>query len=167
MSVMPKENSPALSTKLVKDLAEILNETELGEIEVEHGELRIRLSKGGSPVVAAPAPVSNVMVPPQAPAPAAAPQTAEAPSVVPVNEDAPSENTVTSPMVGTAYLSPEPGAAAFITEGAKVKEGDTLLLVEAMKTFNPVTAPRSGTITKIIINDTDPVEFGQPLLVLE
>ena len=148
-----------LDTGLIRELAAILREADLGELEVEHEGLRVKVTKPVPPAVhaMAPAPVAAVAAPAASPAPAAAAPAAEA---------AADENAVTSPMVGTVYLSPEPGAKAFVTEGDKVKKGDTLMLVEAMKTFNPVEAPRAGTVTKIIVEDAQPVEFGEPLIVI-
>lgn len=154
-----------IDTKLVRDLAKILDDVSLGEIEVEHDGLRVRVSRPvAAPAqavhVAAPAPVA---VAPAAPAPAApaaaSPATAETGGVP--------ANAITSPMVGTAYLSPEPGAKQFIKVGDTVAKGDTLLLVEAMKTFNPVTSDKAGTVTAILIEDGKPVEFGEPLVVIE
>ena len=152
-----------LDTGLVRELASILRDADLGEIEIEHEGLRVRVSKPAAPAVATYA----------APAPAAAPAIA-APvgmtteTAIPASggTSAP-ENAVTSPMVGTVYLSPEPGASAFVAVGDKVKKGDTLMLVEAMKTFNPVESPRSGTVKEIIVNDSQPVEFGEALIVVE
>jgi acetyl-CoA carboxylase biotin carboxyl carrier protein len=148
-----------LDTGLVRELAAILREADLGEIEVEHEGLRIRVSKPAAPVVqaamAAPMPVAAAAA---APAPAAAPVEAAA---------AASDNAIKSPMVGTAYLSPEPGAKAFINVGDKVKKGDTLMLVEAMKTFNPVEADRAGTVKAIYVTDSQPVEYGEPLILIE
>ena len=148
-----------LDTGLVRELAAILREADLGEIELEHEGLRIRVSKPAAPVVqaamAAPMPVAAAAA---APAPAAAPVEAAA---------AASDNAIKSPMVGTAYLSPEPGAKAFINIGDKVKKGDTLMLVEAMKTFNPVEADRAGTLTALFVTDSQPVEFGEPLALIE
>lgn len=154
----------SLDTGLVRELAAILRDADLGEVEVEHEGLRIRVSKA-SPMQAAPAPVQYAA----APAPAAAPAAPAAPSVsAPTETAAPvSVNAVTSPMVGTVYLSPEPGSKAFVQVGDKVKKGDTLMLVEAMKTFNPVEAPQAGTVKEIIVQDAQPVEFGEPLIVIE
>lgn len=153
---------PKLDTGLVRELAAILREADLGELEVEHEGLRIRVSKPAAPVTAgfaaAPAPVTLA----PAPTPAAV---AAAPSVAP--ESASSTNAVTSPMVGTVYFAPEPGAPNFVSIGDKVKKGDTLMLVEAMKTFNPIEAPNAGTIKAILVEDTQPVEFGEPLIVIE
>ena len=154
-----------LDAGLVRELAAILREADLGEVEVEHEGLRIRVSKATSmapvapamvqaPVAAAPAPVAAA-----APA-AAAPVAAAAPAAA-----APS-NAVTSPMVGTVYLSPEPGASVFVNVGDKVKKGDTLMLIEAMKTFNPVTAEADGTVQDILVEDSQPVEFGEALIVV-
>jgi len=151
-----------IDTALVRELAELLNETGLTEIEVEDDDRKIRVSRGAvaaaAPVyAAAPAPVAA------APAPAAAaPAPAEA--AAPAGPDL--KNAVKSPMVGTCYLTPEPGAAPFVSVGQAVKEGDTLLIVEAMKVMNPITAPRAGTITAILIETAQPVEFDQPLVVI-
>ncbi len=153
----------SLDTGLVRELASILRDADLGEVEVEHEGLRIRVSKA-SPHAPAPAPVHY------APAPAAPPAAAAAPAASPTSAEtsAPvSRNAVTSPMVGTVYLSPEPGSKAFVQVGDKVKKGDTLMLVEAMKTFNPVEAPEAGTVKEIIVQDAQPVEFGEPLIVIE
>ncbi|MBD3770943.1 MAG: acetyl-CoA carboxylase biotin carboxyl carrier protein [Rhodobacterales bacterium] len=150
-----------LDTGLVRELAAILREADLGEIEVEHEGLRVRVSKPAAPVVqaavAAPAPVAVAAAPAAAPA-ASAP--AEAAPATP-------DNAIKSPMVGTAYLSPEPGAKAFVAIGDKVKKGDTLMLVEAMKTFNPVEADRAGTVKAIYVSDSQPVEYGEPLILIE
>jgi acetyl-CoA carboxylase biotin carboxyl carrier protein len=151
-----------IDTALVRELAELLNETGLTEIEVEDDDRKIRVSRGAiasaAPVyAAAPAPA------PAAPAPAAA---APAPAA-PAAEAGPDlKNAVKSPMVGTCYLAPEPGAANFIAVGKTVKEGDTLLIVEAMKVMNPITAPKSGTVSAILIENAQPVEFDQPLVVI-
>ena len=150
-----------IDTALVRELAELLNETGLTEIEVEDDDRKIRVSRGAvasaAPVyAAAPAPVAAA-----APA-AAAPAPAE--PAAPAGPDL--KNAVKSPMVGTCYLTPEPGAAPFVSVGQAVKEGDTLLIVEAMKVMNPITAPRAGTITAILIETAQPVEFDQPLVVI-
>lgn len=153
-----------IDTALVRELAELLNETGLTEIEVEDDDRKIRVSRGAvasaAPVyAAAPAPVAAAPAPA---APAAAPATAE--PVAPAGPDL--KNAVKSPMVGTCYLAPEPGAANFVTIGAAVKEGDTLLIVEAMKVMNPITAPKSGTVTAVLVENAQPVEFDQPLVVI-
>ncbi|MEL7041698.1 MAG: acetyl-CoA carboxylase biotin carboxyl carrier protein [Pseudomonadota bacterium] len=156
-----------LDAGLVRELAAILREADLGEVEVEHEGLRIRVSKATSMAPAAPAIVhapaaiapAAVAPAPAAPAPAAPPPAA-APAAAPAN-------AITSPMVGTVYLSPEPGAKAFVSIGDTVKKGDTLMLIEAMKTFNPVTAEAAGTVKDIFVQDSQPVEFGEPLIVVE
>lgn len=151
-----------LDTGLVRELASILRDADLGEIEIEHEGLRVRVSKPSAPAVTYAAPA-------QAAAPviaAPAGMTTETPIPADGGASAP-ENAITSPMVGTVYFSPEPGAAAFVAVGDKVKKGDTLMLVEAMKTFNPVESPRAGTVKQIIVSDAQPVEFGEPLIVIE
>ena len=147
-----------IDSKLVRELAELLAETGLSEIEVEDGDRKIKVARqiaAAAPVhaVAAPAPVAAA-----APAPAAA-----APAAAPAEDHA---NALKSPMVGTAYLSPEPGAAAFIAVGKQVKAGDTLLIIEAMKVMNPITADKAGTIKAILVENAQPVEFDQPLVVI-
>ena len=146
----------AVDQDLIRDLAGILNDTNLTEIEVELGDLKLRVSR------AAPAAVHTVAAPAYAaPAPAAPAAQVPAPAADP------SKNAVLSPMVGTAYFAPSPGAKAFIEVGQTVKEGQTLLIIEAMKTMNQIPSPRSGKVTAILIEDAEPVEFGQPLVVIE
>lgn len=142
---------PGVDAKAVRELAELLKETGLTEIEIEHNGARIRVSRGGG-VAAAVA----------APAPAAAPAAAPAPAA----STGPAPGSVPSPMVGTVYLSPEPGKPAFISVGKTVKEGDTLFIVEAMKTMNAIASPRGGTVKEINVTDGTPVEFGQTLCVI-
>lgn len=142
---------------IIRDLAEIMNETGLGEIEVENGNHRLRISRGSSnvtTVAAAPVAVS---------APVAA--VVEAAPAAPEAQNHP--GAVKSPMVGTAYLSPEPDAAVFINVGDTISQGQTLLIVEAMKTMNPIAAPKGGKIVEILVDDATPVEFGQPLVIIE
>ena len=151
-----KSSGMNIDTKLVRELAELLNETGLTEIEVEDDDRKIRVARGGIAMAAAPM---------AAPAPVAAAPAAAAPAP----EAAPAEShadAVKSPMVGTAYLAPEPGAANFVKVGDSVKEGDTLLIVEAMKVMNPITADKSGAIKAILIENAQPVEFDQPLVVI-
>ena len=147
--------------QLIRDLAGILNDTNLSEIEVELGDLKVRVSRQAPAVQAFAAP------PPAypAPAPAAGAPATVAPAAAPAAD--PAKNAVSSPMVGTAYLAPSPDAKPFIEIGQSVKEGQTLLIIEAMKTMNQIPAPRAGTVTAILIEDAQPVEFGMPLVVIE
>ena len=140
--------------KLVRDLAAILEKAGLTEIEVEDGDRKIKVARGGGTYVSAP--VAS------APAPAAA-AAAPAPEAAPVDDHAGAQK---SPMVGTAYLAPEPGAANFISVGDKVAVGDTLLIVEAMKVMNPITAETAGTVNAILVENGQPIEFDQPLVVI-
>lgn len=154
-----KKSGKSFNADLIRQLAEILDETRLTEIEVEDGGLRVRVARQGTPM-------QQVAVPMAAPAPApvvAAP--IAAPAAANLNTEAP-KDAVTSPMVGTAYLASAPGKPNFIEIGKQVKQGETLLMVEAMKTFNEIPAPRSGKITQILIENGQPVEFGQPLVVI-
>tara|TARA_A100001015_G_scaffold280516_1_gene342802 strand:- start:114 stop:578 length:465 start_codon:yes stop_codon:yes gene_type:complete len=148
-------------SQVIKDLAELLNTTSLTEIEIESGGMRIKVARSGGQTTAyVPAPVNAPQAAPaEAPSEAAGEAAPEDPAIHP--------GAVKSPMVGTAYLSPEPGAAAFIKVGDMVSEGQTLLIVEAMKTMNPITAPRAGKVTQIIVQNEQPVEFDQPLVIIE
>ncbi len=145
---------------LVRELAKLLAETDLTEIEVEKGDLRIYVARQ---ITAATVNVP-VSLPPAVPAPppvgATGPGTARA-------ETASHAGTVTSPMVGTAYRRPSPDAKAFVEVGSVVKAGDKILLIEAMKTFNEIVAPRAGTVTSVLVEDGQPVEYGEPLMVIE
>jgi acetyl-CoA carboxylase biotin carboxyl carrier protein len=141
--------------KLVRRLADLLHESDLSEIEYESEGRRIRVSRSVTVTASAPAP--GAAATPAAPAP-----TTAAPS-----SEAPPAGAVTSPMVATVYVAAEPGAAPFVQVGDSVKEGDTLLILEAMKVMNPLTAPRAGKITQIFVSDAQPVEYGEPLLVIE
>ena len=164
----PSAGTPAPKTKasdgrpfdpeIVRELATLISNTDLTEIEVEKGDLRIRIARTVSVVAAAPA-AQAVVAPVVA---QAAPAAAVGPTVAAKHPDA-----LTSPMVGTAYLRPAPGAKTFIQVGSKVTSGEKLLLIEAMKTFNDIVAPRSGTVTAIYVEDGQPVEYGEPLLVIE
>jgi len=151
----------AIDAELVRALANILNETELTEIEVEKDDLKIKVKRE---ITVAAAPVAYAAAPAPVAAPAAAAPAAAAASAAPA---ARSGEEVKSPMVGTAYLQPAPGSDPFISVGAKVKKGQTLLIVEAMKTMNPITAPRDGVVAEILVGDAQPVEFGEALVVLE
>jgi len=149
----PAKSKSGIDAEAVRDLARLLKETGLTEIEIEHKGARIRVSRGGGVAIAAAAP---------APAPATS---APAPSAAPA-ASGPVAGAVPSPMVGTVYLSPEPGKPPFIRVGKSVKEGDTLFIMEAMKTMNAITAPKGGTVREIIVVDGTPVEFGQTLCVI-
>ena len=152
------EKKNGIDKGLIRDLANILNETDLTEIEVEQEDLRIRVSRAGTtqyvqaPIASAPAFAPSAVA--AAPTPAA-----------PAPQD--NKNAVTAPMVGTVYLASAPGARPFIEVGASIKEGQTLLIIEAMKTMNQIPSPRSGKITEILVNDSQPVEYGQPLVIIE
>ena len=146
---------------LIRKLAELLNDSGLGEIEYESNGRRVRLAKQATAAAAAPIIVGGAM-PVAAPAAAGA-----APAAAPAVDDASNPGAVKSPMVGTAYLSPEPGKPAFVNVGDKVAAGQTLLIIEAMKTFNPIKAPKAGTVSKIIVDNAQPVEFGQVLLIVD
>jgi acetyl-CoA carboxylase biotin carboxyl carrier protein len=147
-----------IDTAEIRALAEILADTGLTEIEVSDGESRVRVVRAPAPVAA---PVAAL-----APAPAASP--APAPTPAPsAGSPADHPGAVTSPMVGIAYLSPEPGTPPFVTPGQSVAEGQTLLLIEAMKTFNQIKAPRAGVVTRLLVVSGQPVEYGEALLVLE
>jgi acetyl-CoA carboxylase biotin carboxyl carrier protein len=151
-----------VDTETVAKLVDLLANSDLTEIEVEQGDLHIRVSREVQQIAA---PVSYA-APAQAPAPAAS--AAPAPAAAPAKADAgDNKNAVKSPMVGTAYMAPSPGADDFISVGSSVKEGDTLLIVEAMKTMNQIPAPRSGKVTSILVENAQPVEYGEPLVIIE
>jgi acetyl-CoA carboxylase biotin carboxyl carrier protein len=161
MASSPKAPADPFDARLVRKLADILTETGLSEIEVEHGELKIRVAKTltAAPVhVAAPAPMVHAAPAAAAPAPTAA----EAPAA-PARAKG---DEVKSPMVGTIYLQPQPGADPFVKVGDTVQAGQTLFIVEAMKTMNPIPAPKSGKIVEILVEDAQPVEFGEPLAII-
>ena len=152
-----RDAAMAIDTALVRELAELLAETGLTEIEVEDGNRKIKVSRA--------APVAAAATHYAAPAPAAAPASAAQPAAAaPAAPD--HANAVKSPMVGTVYLSAEPGSAAFVSVGQAVKEGDTLVIIEAMKVMNPIVAPASGTVRAILIENAQPVEYDQPLVVI-
>jgi acetyl-CoA carboxylase biotin carboxyl carrier protein len=145
-----------VDTELVRELAAMLNDTGLSEIEVEDGERKIRVSRTMTAVAA---PVAAAPMAFAAPAQMAAAHTADAAAVT-------AANALKSPMVGTAYLTPDPEAAPFVTVGQQVKAGDTVMIIEAMKVMNPIIAPNSGTVTEIYVESGQPVEFDQPLMVI-
>lgn len=154
------DKKQAIDPDLVRELAKIISDSGLSEIEVEHGELRLRIART---LTAAAAPVTHMVAAPVAAAAPAAPPPAAAPAA----EAAAHPGAVPSPMVGTAYLSPEPGAPTFVKVGDMVTQGQTLMVVEAMKTFNPIPAPRAGKVTAVLVNDAQPVEYGEPLVIIE
>ncbi len=167
MAKKPHDSDVAFITAL----AELLNQQDLTEIEVdrEYGEndtMTVRVSKAQNVMAA---PMAMPAAAPTAPvaAPAAAAPVAAAASAASGDDPASHPGAVTSPMVGTVYLQSEPSAPAFISVGDKVNEGDTLLIIEAMKTMNQIPAPRSGTVKRILVEDSNPVEFGAPLVILE
>ena len=148
-----------VDSALLRELAELLSANDLTEIEVEDGDRKIKVRREAAPVMSyAPAPASYA--PPAAPSAAAAAPAAEAAPAAAID-------AIKSPMVGTAFLAPEPGAKPFITPGQKVAVGDTLLIVEAMKVMNPIVSTRAGTVRQILVADAQPVEFDQPLVVID
>jgi acetyl-CoA carboxylase biotin carboxyl carrier protein len=154
-----KSSSMRIDSALVRELAELLSSNDLNEIEVEDGERKIKVRRDAPQAFVAAAPQAMAAAPSAAPgAPAAAPQAAP-------EQDVGGE-AVKSPMVGTAFLSPEPGAKPFVSVGDTVKAGETLLIVEAMKVMNPITSPKAGTVKAVNVSDGQPVEFDQPLVVL-
>lgn len=163
---MPKD-TPA-DQALIEAIAKLLNEQNLAEIEIEREDLRVRVTRSYASTG-----VQQVMVPAAAPAVAApapasmAPAGSAAKASAPADDLASNPGTLTSPMVGTAYLSPEPGKPAFVAVGARVSEGQTILIIEAMKTMNQIPAHKSGVITRLLVEDASPVEYGQPLAVIE
>ncbi len=158
MATKQSKDSMNVDTKLVRELAKLLNDSGLSDIEVEDGDRKIKVSRTMSAAVHA-APAAQAPAP-LAPAAPAAPQ-----------ESAPAEpdhqNALKSPMVGTVYMAAEPGAAPFISVGQKVSAGDTLLIVEAMKVMNPIVADKGGTVSAILVEDSQPIEFDQPLVVID
>lgn len=162
MADKPSEKNGKFDTGLIRELAAILREADLGEIEIEQSGVRIKVAKAKQAVTVS-APVAAAHAPVAAAAPAAT--AAAAPATKASLRDHP--GAVKSPMVGTVYLQAEEGAARFIKVGDTVNAGQTLLLIEAMKTFNPVTAPRAGKVSQILIDNQQPVEFGEPLVIIE
>ncbi|MDX3972059.1 MAG: acetyl-CoA carboxylase biotin carboxyl carrier protein [Bradyrhizobium sp.] len=145
---------------LIRELALLLDETSLTEIEIERAGLRLRVARNISVAATMPMPVAAAPAAMTAAASAAAPATAAA-------DLSKHPGAVTSPMVGTAYWAPEPGAKPFIEVGTKVSVGQTLLIIEAMKTMNQIPSPRAGTVTQILVEDGQPVEYGEPLVIIE
>jgi acetyl-CoA carboxylase biotin carboxyl carrier protein len=162
MARQPDDKSAAKSksddSALIRELALLLAETNLTEIEIERAGLRVRVARNVSIAAAVPS------IPVQA---TAAPAVANSAAAAPATDIAKHPGVVPSPMVGTAYWSPEPGAKPFIEVGSKVSAGQTLLIIEAMKTMNQIPSPRAGTVTQILVEDGQPVEFGEPLVIIE
>jgi acetyl-CoA carboxylase biotin carboxyl carrier protein len=158
MSTKKTSTAASSGSAFVQELADILESAGLVELEYETEEVSIRLSRASS--VAAPVMTATPVAAPAAPA------ASPAPSDAPVDA-ANHPGAVTSPMVGTAYLAPEPGASDFVKEGDSVKEGQTLLIIEAMKVMNPITAPKAGVVKSIIISNAQPVEYGEALVIIE
>ena len=154
MTADQSKSSKKIESEWIRELAAILEETGLTEIEIEKDAVRLRVARQGAPVA------NYAAAPPAAPAVAAAGAPAAA-------SEAEHPGAVKSPMVGTAYHAAQPGATPFVQEGATVSEGQTVMIVEAMKTMNQIPAPRSGKVTKILVPDSAPVEFDQPLLIIE
>lgn len=151
---MADDEKSSAEMQIIRELAELLDETNLSEIEIERKGLRVRVARHVTAAATLPAAM---------PMTTAQPAAANAPSA----DGADHPGAVKSPMVGTAYLSPEPGARPFVEVGAKVSEGQTVVIVEAMKTMNHITSPRSGTVVKILVENGQPVEFGEPLVIVE
>jgi acetyl-CoA carboxylase biotin carboxyl carrier protein len=161
MAEETKSGAMQVDIELVRQLATVLDDTQLTEIEVEDGERRVRVART---LTAAPAAPMQYAQP--APMLAAAPAAAAAPAEI-VAAPQPAANAVKSPMVGTAYLKPNPEAKPFVAVGQQVAAGDTLLIIEAMKVMNPIHAPSAGTVKAILVDNGQPVEFDQPLVVVE
>lgn len=152
-----KDKPSIVDKDLIRELADLLTETGLTEIEVEHGDTRVRVAR--APAAAA--------VHVSGPAPIAQPPVAMPESPAEPPDLASLAGTVISPMVGTAYLAPEPGGKPYVDVGEKVSEGQTLLIIEAMKTMNQIPATRAGTVKRILVEDGQPVEYGEPLMIIE
>lgn len=156
MASSPKASADPLDARLVRTLADILTETGLSEIEVERDGLKVRVARQVT--------VTATVTAPQA---VAAPQAAAEAPAAPAAPVRKAGDAVNSPMVGTVYLQPQPGSPSFIKVGDTVQAGQTLMIIEAMKTMNPIPAPRAGKVVEILVSDAQPVEFGEPLVVIE
>lgn len=163
MTANDEADKQAPEQRLIRDLAELLNDTGLSEIEIEKSGLKIRVAKTLNVTAVSPAYAAPVQAAP-ASAPAAQPAAAAAPAA---SDPAKHPGAVKSPMVGTAYRAPEPGSPNFIDVGSRVAQGDPLLIIEAMKTMNQIPAPRAGTVTAILFENGQPVEYGEPLVIIE
>jgi acetyl-CoA carboxylase biotin carboxyl carrier protein len=149
------DKKPIVDQTLIRELAALLNETGLTEIEVEHDKMRIRVARNATPVAI------------HAPVPAAAAAAPARSEPIPAPDPASHAGAVPSPMVGTAFLAPEPGGKPYVEVGDQVREGQTLLIVEAMKTMNQIPAPKAGKVIRIMVEDGQPVEYGEPLMIVE
>ena len=154
-----KQLKRAVDGDLIRDLAKLLEETALSEIEIEDDDFRVRVARHAA--------AATVYSAPAAPAQPAAPAATSAPAPAQTESGAQHPGAVKSPMVGTAYMSPKPGDPPYVREGDQVSEGQTLLIIEAMKTMNPIPSPRAGTVKSILVDNEQPVEFGEPLLIIE
>ena len=165
---MTEENQSSgamqVDVDMVRQLAQVLDETQLTEIEVEDGKRRVRVARTAPPAAA---PAMHYAAPQMMAAPSPAPTQAPAAAETGVSTPAPAANAVKSPMVGTVYLASDPSAKPFVSVGQKVAAGDTLLIVEAMKVMNPILAASAGTVTAVLVENGQPVEFDQPLVVVE
>ncbi len=159
-SMANNKGKTGVDHELIRELAKLLDETGLSEIEIDRDGLRVRVARGGPNVASAAA-----VAPPAAQAAAAV---ASAAAAKPLTDDPVTHpGCVRSPMVGTAYLAPEPGTANFVEVGTRVAQGQTILIIEAMKTMNHIPAPKAGTVTRILVGNRQPVEFGEPLAIIE
>ena len=163
MTAKDEAEKPSSEQQLIRELAQLLNDTGLSEIEIEKSGLKIRVARSVTIAAAVPSAPAFASVPAPAAAPAG-PGAAAAPGVA---DPAKHPGAVKSPMVGTAYRSPDPKAPPFVEVGSRVSQGDTLLIIEAMKTMNQIPAPRAGTVTAVFIENGQPVEFGEPLVIIE
>ena len=166
MTAKDEAEKPSEEKILIRELAQLLNDTGLSEIEIEKSGLKVRVAR--SVTVAASMPAVSYAAPSVAPVPAAgAPAGPGAAAAPGVSDPAKHPGAVKSPMVGTAYRSPDPKAPPFVEVGTRVQQGDTLLIIEAMKTMNQIPAPRAGTVTAVMVENGQPVEFGEPLVIIE
>ena len=159
--------SSQVDQDLLKNIAELLNQQNLAEIEIESDGLRVRVTRSYATPAGVATPMPVYAAAPQQHLPAAHSAPAAAAAAPAVEDLASNPGTLTSPMVGTAFRSPEPSASPFVEIGSKVSEGQTVLIIEAMKTMNQIPAHRSGTVTRILVDDAQPVEYGEPLIVIE
>lgn len=165
MTAKDDAEKPSGEQQLIRELAQLLNDTGLSEIEIEKSGLKVRVARTVTIAAAVPAASHFSGAPAPVSAPSAGPGAQPAPAAG--GDPAKHPGAVKSPMVGTAYLAPEPGKPNFVSVGDKVNAGQTLLIIEAMKTFNPIKAPKAGTVMQVLIENARPVEFGEPLMIVE